>query len=73
MTTINGTYTLFVDPYGTLRLQMLGAPRSVYVGGLVEVESSGTLLFVSNPTHRRDANNPPSEEDRSTREKKGNV
>lgn len=46
MTAIDGTYTLFVDPHGTLRLQMHGAPRSVFVGGLVETETTGTVVFV---------------------------
>lgn len=46
MTVIEDTYMLFVDQYGTLRLQMHGAPRSMFVGGLAEVEPSGEIAFV---------------------------
>lgn len=53
MTTLGGSYTLFVDQHGVLRLQMHGAPRSVFVGGLVEVEHSGDIMFVSNPQRHR--------------------
>lgn len=60
MTHIDGTYTLFVDRHGTLRLQMLGAPRSVYVGGVIKTEPAGTLLFVSAPTRHRDPEGPTS-------------
>lgn len=54
MTIIDGTYTLFVDRHSTLRVQMLGAPHSVYVGGAINTEPSGTLLVVSAPTRQPD-------------------
>lgn len=47
MTAIEGTYMLFVDCRGALRLQMHGAPRSVAVGGLKELTPAGQIVFVS--------------------------
>lgn len=49
MTRIPGTYMLFVDRHGHLRLQMHGAPRSVYVGGVTEIEHSGEVIFLQQP------------------------